>query len=114
MGRQSLERLVSKRNILSPLLLTNAGTKAKTIEIDSLRFTDKDLTLVGTLEYGQFGVVSFAFRYHFHITLVRALISANQVDVVTCKIDGCLYVRKSTEKRFALRTRDVCLPDHTL
>lgn len=31
---------------------------AKTIQIDSLRFTDKDLDLVGTLEYGQFGVVS--------------------------------------------------------
>lgn len=31
--------------------------KAKTAEIDVLRFTDKDLDIVGTLEYGQFGVV---------------------------------------------------------
>lgn len=30
-----------------------------------------------------------------------------QIDVVTCKLDGRVYVRKSTEKRFALRTRDV-------
>ena len=30
---------------------------AKTIEIDALRFQNKDLNVVGTLEYGQFGVV---------------------------------------------------------
>jgi hypothetical protein len=30
---------------------------AKTAEIDALRFTDKDLDVVGTLDYGQFGVV---------------------------------------------------------
>ena len=35
----------------------NRGT-AKTIEVDSLRFGDKDLKVFGTLEYGQFGVVS--------------------------------------------------------
>ncbi|KAI0741377.1 kinase-like domain-containing protein [Daedaleopsis nitida] len=64
------------------------GRTAKTSEIDSLRFTDQDLDLVGTLEYGQYGVI----------------------DVVTCKIDGCLYVRKSTEKRFALRTHEQCSP----
>lgn len=37
------------------LLITYA---AKTTEIDALRFQDKDLDIVGTLEYGQFGVVS--------------------------------------------------------
>lgn len=31
---------------------------AKTVEVDSLRFNDNDLDVVGTLEYGQFGVVS--------------------------------------------------------
>ncbi|KAI0630689.1 kinase-like protein [Trametes polyzona] len=67
---------------------TVIGKTARTTEIDSLRFTDNDLDIVGTLEYGQFGVI----------------------DVVTCKIDGCLYVRKSTEKRFALKTRDQCSP----
>jgi hypothetical protein len=30
---------------------------AKTTEVDGLRFKDKDLETVGTLEYGQFGVV---------------------------------------------------------
>jgi hypothetical protein len=30
---------------------------AKTSEIDALRFTDKDLDVVGTLDHGQFGVV---------------------------------------------------------
>ncbi|KAI0369843.1 kinase-like protein [Pilatotrama ljubarskyi] len=64
------------------------GKTSKTTEVDSLRFSDKDLDLVGTLEYGQFGVI----------------------DVVTCKHDGCLYIRKSTEKRFALKTREQCSP----
>ena len=31
---------------------------AKTTEVDGLRFKDKDLETVGTLEYGQFGVAS--------------------------------------------------------
>lgn len=31
---------------------------AKTIEIDALRFQDKDLDVAGTLEFGQYGVVS--------------------------------------------------------
>lgn len=30
---------------------------AKTTQIDALRFGDKDLDVIGTLEYGQFGVV---------------------------------------------------------
>jgi len=33
----------------------------KTVEIDSLRFNDRDLEVVGTLEYGQFGVVELKF-----------------------------------------------------
>ncbi|KAI0642337.1 kinase-like protein [Trametes meyenii] len=67
---------------------TVIGKTAKTTEIDLLRFTDEDLDVVGTLEYGQFGII----------------------DVVTCKLDGSLYVRKSTDKRFALKTRDQCSP----
>ncbi|OBZ66696.1 Serine/threonine-protein kinase MRCK alpha [Grifola frondosa] len=66
------------------------GKTSKTTEIDSLRFSDKDVDIVGTLEYGQFGVI----------------------DVVTCKFNGSLYVRKSVEKRFALRTRDQCSPQY--
>ncbi|SRR6266403_1966932 len=30
---------------------------AKTVEADKLRFTDKDLSVIGTLEYGQFSIV---------------------------------------------------------
>lgn len=37
--------------------LKNHQTSARTTEIDALRFQDKDLSAVGTLEYGQFGVV---------------------------------------------------------
>ncbi|OCH86956.1 kinase-like protein [Obba rivulosa] len=64
------------------------GKTSKTSQIDSLRFSDDDLHVVGTLEYGQFGVI----------------------DLVTCKFDGKSYVRKSTNKHFALRTRDQCSP----
>jgi len=32
-------------------------TSAKTKELDALRFKDRDLSVVGTLEFGQFGVV---------------------------------------------------------
>ncbi|KAG5652942.1 hypothetical protein H0H81_003018 [Sphagnurus paluster] len=64
------------------------GKTSKTTEIDAIRFQDKDLSVVGTLEYGQFGVIY----------------------VVTCRLDGRVYVRKSIEKNFALRTRDQCSP----
>ena len=56
MARMSLEKPV---RIDSTKSSPNAYiNKAKTIEIEFLRFQDKDLYLVGTLEYGQFGVVS--------------------------------------------------------
>ena len=41
---------------------SHAMTAAKTAEIDTLRFTDKDLDVVGTLEYGQYGVVGGLLR----------------------------------------------------
>lgn len=31
---------------------------AKTTEIEELKFGDKDLTVLGTLEFGQYGIVS--------------------------------------------------------
>lgn len=34
------------------------GKTSKTTEVDALRFSDKDLNVVGTLEYGQYGVVN--------------------------------------------------------
>lgn len=38
---------------------------AKTAEVDKLRFSDGDLKVVGTLEYGQFGVVSVTIAARF-------------------------------------------------
>ncbi|KIM38504.1 hypothetical protein M413DRAFT_242464 [Hebeloma cylindrosporum] len=76
----ALDRLMHGQNVI--------GKTSKTTEVDGLRFKDKDLETVGTLEYGQFGVI----------------------DVVTCRLNNCVYVRKSIEKRFALRTRDQCSP----
>ena len=61
------------------------GKTTRTTEIDSVRFQDRDLQVLGTLEYGQFGVI----------------------DVVSCRLDSRVYIRKSTEKKFALRTREV-------
>ena len=41
--------------------------------------------------------------------------SAVQIDVVTCQLDGRVYVRKTIEKHFALRTREVTfISDHEL
>ncbi|OAX42748.1 kinase-like protein [Rhizopogon vinicolor AM-OR11-026] len=57
-------------------------------EIESLRFSDGDLITLGALDNGQFGVI----------------------DVVTCQLNGSVYVRKSIEKHFALRTREQCSP----
>ncbi|KAJ7779180.1 kinase-like protein [Mycena metata] len=67
---------------------TVIGKTAKTTEIDGLRFQDTDLQLVGTLERGQFGLI----------------------DVVKCHLDGRIYVRKTVERAFALRTREQCSP----
>ncbi|KAG1874823.1 kinase-like protein [Suillus subluteus] len=64
------------------------GRTARTAEIESLRFSDGDLIVVGTLDHGQFGII----------------------DVVTCQLNGRVYVRKSIEKHFAQRTREQCSP----
>ncbi|CAA7270531.1 unnamed protein product [Cyclocybe aegerita] len=85
----------------------HARTKSKTTEIDGLRFKDKDLAVVGTLEYGQFGVV----RLPSHLVsaeLIGTLVV--KIDVVSCRLNNRVYVRKSIEKKFALRTRDQCSP----
>lgn len=76
----ALDRILHGQNVI--------GKTSKTVEIDAIRFQDKDLAAIGTLEFGQFGVVY----------------------VVTCRLDGRVYVRKSIEKRFALRNRDQCFP----
>ncbi|KIK95782.1 hypothetical protein PAXRUDRAFT_139953 [Paxillus rubicundulus Ve08.2h10] len=76
----ALDRILHGQNTI--------GKTSKTIKIDSLRFTDKDLLVLGTLDHGQFAVI----------------------DVVNCVLDGRVYVRKSIEKTFALRTREQCSP----
>ncbi|KAF5310174.1 hypothetical protein D9619_010214 [Psilocybe cf. subviscida] len=77
---EALDRLMHGQSVI--------GKTAKTAEVDKLRFSDGDLKVVGTLEYGQFGVI----------------------DVVTCRMNNSVYVRKTIEKKFALRTRDQCSP----
>lgn len=64
------------------------GRTARTTEIEALRFSDGDLVVLGTLDHGQFGMI----------------------DVVTCQLNGRVYVRKSIEKHFAQRTREQCSP----
>lgn len=45
-----------------------AAELAKTTEVEELRFGDKDVDVVGTLEYGQYGVVSPPkLSTHIHI-----------------------------------------------
>lgn len=49
--------------------------EAKTTEIDVIRFQDKDLSEVGILEHGQFGVVCVINIYlHLHRGLPSTLI----------------------------------------
>ncbi|KAG2151562.1 kinase-like protein [Suillus bovinus] len=64
------------------------GKTARTAEIESLRFSDGDLVVLGTLDQGQFGMI----------------------DVVTCQLNSRVYVRKSIEKHFAQRAREQCSP----
>ncbi|PPQ76943.1 hypothetical protein CVT24_009032 [Panaeolus cyanescens] len=78
----ALDRIMHGQNVI--------GKTSKTIEVDSLRFQNKDLSVFGTLEYGQFG----------------------KIDVVTCRLNNAVYIRKSIDKRFALRAKDQCFPQH--
>lgn len=95
---------------MNPVLSYHVFYTAKTTEIDAIRFQDKDLVSVGTLEYGQFGVVQYCIEF----AAIDCHPYAFQIDVVTCRLNGRVYVRKSIEKRFAIRTRDVRLLHHCL
>ncbi len=57
--------------------------------------------MVGKLDYGQFGVVRYFVLGELkpHCCL--------QIDVVKCRLDGRVYVRKTIEKKFVLRAREV-------
>ncbi|KDQ08982.1 hypothetical protein BOTBODRAFT_191434 [Botryobasidium botryosum FD-172 SS1] len=58
--------------------------------VDKLCFSSRDVELIGTLADGQFGVV----------------------DVVRCRMDGQVYIRKSIQKRTAVKYREQCFPAH--
>ncbi|KAG6836400.1 hypothetical protein H0H93_008443 [Arthromyces matolae] len=95
----SLDRILHGQSVI--------GKTAKTTQIDTIRFSDKDLKVLGALEYGQFGVV----RHSIRISVWSVLMAYNsQIYVVTCKLDGRVYVRKSIDKKFVLRNRDQCSP----
>jgi len=72
----ALDRLLHGQSVI--------GKTAKTVAVEAVRFTHKDFSVVGTLEYGQYSVI----------------------DVVKCTLDGSVHVRKSIEKKFAYKTRD--------
>ncbi|KAK7049875.1 hypothetical protein VNI00_005305 [Paramarasmius palmivorus] len=74
---------------------TVIGPTSRTKELESLRFGDKDLHVLGTLERGQFGVIDVVRYKH-------AASGANQV----------LFIRKTTSKVFALRTRQQNSPNN--
>ncbi|KAK0451392.1 kinase-like domain-containing protein [Desarmillaria tabescens] len=76
----ALDRLLHGQSVI--------GKTSRTIEIDSIKLQDKDFQVVGKLDYGQFGVI----------------------DVVKCRLDGRVYVRKTIEKKFVLRAREQCSP----
>ncbi|KAG6827226.1 hypothetical protein H0H92_012725 [Tricholoma furcatifolium] len=53
LGNEDVEGLALDRILHGQSVI---GKTTKTAEIDTLRFSDKDLTVAGALEYGQFGV----------------------------------------------------------
>ena len=68
-AKASSEKLVSSRPLNHLSALAHTISIAKTVEIDKLRFTDKDLDTLGTLDRGQFGVVSFPSFFTSEILL---------------------------------------------
>lgn len=70
----------------------------------NLRFSDKDLNSLGNLASGQFGTVK---PYTFYLRLLIIDSRANQVELVNCKLDGRVYVRKLVTKKMALRSKEV-------
>ena len=70
---------------------------AKTAEIESLRFSQRDLTIIGILEYGQFSVVC-ALSFQYSIVLSYALLDRR------CQLQlgrPCVY-KESNREAFGL------------
>ncbi|KIM24588.1 hypothetical protein M408DRAFT_331703 [Serendipita vermifera MAFF 305830] len=68
----------------------SAHEKVRLSKLNGLRFTNRDLSNFGALAHGPFG----------------------SVDMVRCKLDNKLYVRKSVEKRVVTRNPSQCYPFH--
>ncbi|KAH8112029.1 kinase-like domain-containing protein [Phellopilus nigrolimitatus] len=64
------------------------GRTQKTTQIERLRFSDNDLESFGPLADAQFGIV----------------------ELVSCRLDGRVYVRKRVAKAFALKNREQTSP----
>ncbi|KAF8917891.1 kinase-like domain-containing protein [Mucidula mucida] len=79
----ALDRLLHGHSVIG-----KTGEGPRTNEIESIRLQDSDFRPVGTLDYGQFGAI----------------------DVVNCRLNGRVYVRKTIDKKFALRMREQCSP----
>ncbi|KAG8948381.1 hypothetical protein FRC03_000726 [Tulasnella sp. 419] len=62
------------------------GASTRTKEVENARFSNRDLIAIGTLAKGQFGLI----------------------DLVRCRMDGCMYVRKTVTKQAAVRYREQC------
>jgi hypothetical protein len=56
----------------STYILSTTFYTAKTTEIDTIRFQDKDLVSAGTLEYGQYGVVQLSSSQRSIVVLMRS------------------------------------------
>ncbi|EJD05220.1 kinase-like protein [Fomitiporia mediterranea MF3/22] len=66
------------------------GKTQTSIDVDNARFSDKDLVSFGPLADAQFGMV----------------------ELVSCRLDGRIYVRKRVSKKFALKMREQCSPQN--
>ncbi|KAL5498441.1 hypothetical protein ACEPAH_2583 [Sanghuangporus vaninii] len=78
----ALDRLLHGQSVV--------GQTHKAADIDNVKFSDKDLTSFGPLAEAQFGTV----------------------ELVSCRLDNRVYVRKRVSKKFALRNREQCSPQY--
>lgn len=71
-------------------------------ELNRIRFSNRDLSNFGALAHGPFGSVRTLLKL-----LLLSIDSEAKVDMVRCKLDQKLYVRKSVEKRVVTRNPSV-------
>lgn len=83
------------------------GKTKKSIDIDNIRFSDKDLISFGPLADAQFGAVCSEALASKDVTNMIP-----KVELVSCRLDGRVYVRKRISKKFALKIREQCSPQN--